>query len=77
MVSDTVRSSPKHQRDGGNIIGLIATCAFHPFDRPNYRIGGWTKGAENGKVVAAEMEGQDHEEVEKLEWRHPGFEWRR
>lgn len=26
--------------------------------------------------VAAEISGLSHEEVEKLDWRHPGFEWR-
>lgn len=99
MVSDTAHSSAIGiNLVGGDIGGLIATWAFLPFDRPNYRIGNglnlaaqslvlfecigmglWMRADnEQGQTrdVAAETEGLDHGEVEKLDWHHPGFEWR-
>lgn len=99
VVSDTARSSAIGINVmAGNIGGLIATWAFLPFDRPNYRIGNglnlaaqslifitcacmglWMRADNKRRQqrdVDVEIEGLSHGEVEKLDWRHPGFEWR-
>ncbi|KAH7346984.1 putative MFS transporter [Pyrenochaeta sp. MPI-SDFR-AT-0127] len=98
VVSDTARSSAIGTNVMfGNIGGLIATWAFLPFDRPNYRIGNGLNLAAQGLIlltvlgmgfwmkvdnkrreerdVAIEIGGLHHEEVERLDWRHPGFQW--
>ncbi|KAF3034124.1 hypothetical protein E8E12_000388 [Didymella heteroderae] len=99
VVSDTARSSAIGANVmAGNIGGLIATWAFLPFDRPNYRIGNslnlaaqslilvtcvgmglWMRANNSRRGlrdVAVEVEGLGAAEIEKLDWRHPEFEWR-
>lgn len=99
VVSDTARSSAIGVNVmAGNIGGLIATWAFLPFDRPNYRIGNglnlaaqsvilitcagmalWMRAdnkCRKQRNVEVEVEGLSHAAIEKLDWRHPGFEWR-
>lgn len=99
VVSDTARSSAIGVSVmAGNLGGLIATWAFLPFDKPNYRIGNglnlaaqslilitcagmglWMRADNKRRKSSDEMvglEGLSPAEMEKLDWRHPGFEWR-